>query len=451
MLLNRFHLHNYDYEDTVYHRRFCIKCMKTIAVFTVYLSMEASRIRGHRFEREKEMEKTLLDIVLILLFTKIGGILSKKLKMPEVLGALVAGLVLGPIVLNLIQFDDNIRLLANLGVIMLMFLAGLETNLDEMKKAGFSSFVIAMAGVLLPLVLGTLSSYLFFKDFWENLFVGVILTATSVSISVETLKELGKLNTRAGVNILGAAVIDDVLGLILISIVLAVAQTSGAVEGASAGDSDLVMIIVKIVVFCLASVLGIMFLPKYINKFFNSFKHHSNILPLCIACGIFMAFVAESLGIAAITGAYICGLILSTYAHKEHVERNIKAISSGFLSLIFFASVGIEASINGMNLEVLLITLVMFIVAIFGKIIGCGGAAKLLKMSKNESIQIGTGMISRGEVAIITANIGLQKGIISDEIFVPTLIVVILTTVITPILLKFAFTLKEPKHVKIAK
>lgn len=396
------------------------------------------------------MEKTLLDIVLILVFTKIGGIISRKIKMPEVLGSLVAGLILGPIVLNLVQYDNNIKLLANLGVIMLMFLAGLETNLDEMKKAGFSSFMIAMAGVVIPLILGTMSAYLFFTNFWENLFVGVILTATSVSISVETLKELGKLNTRAGINILGAAVIDDVLGLILISIVLAVANSYGVGNVAAAGDSNLILVFVKITLFCLFSVLGILFLPKYINKFFNSFSHHSNILPICIACGIFMAFVAEYLGIAAITGAYICGLILSTYTHKEHLERNIKAISSGFLSLIFFASVGIEASLEGLTPKVLLITLTMFIVAVFGKIVGCGGAAKLLKMTKNESIQIGTGMISRGEVAIITANIGLQKGIISDEIFVPTLIVVILSTIITPILLKFAFSLKEPKHVKVA-
>lgn len=387
------------------------------------------------------MEKTLLDIVLILLFTKIGGIISRKFKMPEVLGSLIAGLVLGPVILNLVQYDDNIKLLSNLGVILLMFLAGLETNLDEMKKAGLTAFTIALAGILLPLTLGTLGAYLFFDDFWANIFVGVILTATSVSISVETLKELGKLNTRSGINILGAAVIDDVLGLILISVVLAVAQTSGT-EGGATGMLPLVLVLVKILLFCLFSILGLLFLPKYVNKFFSRFKHHSNILPLCLACGIFLAFVAEELGIAAITGAYICGLILSTYTHKEHIERNIKAISSGFLSLIFFASVGIEANLNGITSEVILITLVMFIIAVLGKIVGCGAAARFLKMSKAESVQIGMGMISRGEVAIITANIGLQKGIISEEIFLPTLIVVILTTIITPVLLKISFTHK---------
>lgn len=391
------------------------------------------------------MEKTLLSIVLILMFTKIGGIISRKLKMPEVLGALIAGVILGPVVLNLVQYDENIELLSNLGVIMLMFLAGLETNVEEFKKAGLSSFLIAIAGIVLPLVLGTLGASLFFDNFWENIFVGVILTATSVSITVETLKELGKLNTRAGINILGAAVIDDILGLILISIVLAAAKTSGS---ETAGIVAILYVLIKVVLFCLVSIVGIVYVPKYINKFADYTKPSRELLTFSIAFAILVAYIAESLGIAAITGAYICGLMLSSLTHKEYLERNIKAISSGFLSLIFFASVGIEANLRGLNKEVIFITLIMFIIAVFGKIVGCGGAARLLKFSRSEAIQIGTGMISRGEVAIITANIGLQKGIISEEIFLPTLIVVVLTTIITPILLKTAFSHKIEKSMK---
>ncbi|AWI04291.1 cation:proton antiporter [Clostridium drakei] len=393
------------------------------------------------------MEKTLLSIVLILIFTKIGGIISRKLKMPEVLGALIAGVILGPVVLNIVQYDDNIKLLSNLGVIMLMFLAGLETNVEEFKKAGFSSLIIAVAGIILPLVLGTLSAYMFFNNFWENVFVGVILTATSVSITVETLKELGKLNTRAGINILGAAVIDDILGLILISIVLAVAQTSGSSAGVS-GTLSIIYVFIKIVLFCLFSIIGVIYLPKYINKFISYVKPGREFLTFSIAFAIFIAYIAESLGIAAITGAYICGLMFSSISHKEYLERNVKAISSGFLSLIFFASVGIEANLKGLNEKVFFITLVMFIVAVIGKVVGCGAAARFLKMSKSQAVQIGTGMISRGEVAIITANIGLQKGIISEEVFLPTLIVVILTTIITPILLKLAFSHKVGKSIE---
>ncbi|BCN28955.1 cation:proton antiporter [Anaeromicropila herbilytica] len=391
------------------------------------------------------MEKTLLSIVLILLFTTIGGMISKKFKMPEVLGALLAGVVLGPMVLNLVQYDNNIKLLANLGVILLMFLAGLETDVEQFKKAGFTSLIIALSGVIVPLILGTLGAYLFFQNFWENLFVGVILTATSVSITVQTLKELGKMNSKSGINILGAAVIDDVLGLVLISVVLAIAQSSGSSTGSSATMS-LIIVMVKIIIFCVLSIIGIVYIPRFINKLTKYIKPGKELLTFSLVFAILIAYIAESIGIAAITGAYICGLILSTFEHREYLERNVKAISSGFLSLIFFASVGIEANLKGLNQEVLLITIVMFAIAVIGKLFGCGLAARCLKMSKSESIQVGAGMISRGEVALITANIGLQKGIITEEIFLPTLIVVILTTIVTPILLKLTYSHKLEKN-----
>lgn len=389
------------------------------------------------------MEKILIDIAIILIFTKIGGLISRKFKMPEVLGALVAGVVIGPAVLRLVDYTENIKLLSELGVIMLMFLAGLETNLDELKKAGKTSFAIALTGVIVPLILGTAAAYLFFTDFWENLFVGVILTATSVSISVETLTELGKLNTRAGVNILGAAVIDDVLGLILISIVLAVSQTVGSGASGASAAASLILTFVKIIAFCILSVIMIAVVPKFINKIKTGNNHKKDLLTYAIALALLLAFISELLGIAAITGAYICGLTLSQFIHREYIEKNIKAISSGFLSLIFFASVGIAADIRGLSPEVILITLVMFAISVAGKLFGCGGAARFFKMGKRESLQIGIGMISRGEVAIITANIGMQNHIISEEIYIPTLIVVILTTVITPALLKIAFSSRQ--------
>lgn len=385
------------------------------------------------------MERVLLNIALILIFTKTSGIISRKFKMPEVLGALIAGVIIGPVLLNLVHYDNNLKLLSNIGVIMLMFLAGLETNVDEFKKAGLSSLVIAIGGILVPLILGTLSTLLFFHNIWENIFVGVILTATSVSITAETLKELGKLNSRAGINILGAAVIDDILGLILISFVLAFAQTADSVSNNS-GALTIIIILLKIFIFTLLAIIGILFIPKLMNKYTHLFKPNRDTLTLCIAFAIFVAFVAEKLGIAAITGAYLFGLMLSKYTHREYLEKRIKAISTAFLSLIFFASVGIEADIVGVNSELILMTLVMFLVALIGKIAGCFGAARLLRIDRREALQIGVGMISRGEVALITANIGLQKGIISENIFLPTVIVVVLTTIITPILLKMSFS-----------
>ncbi|MFT8890005.1 MAG: cation:proton antiporter [Ethanoligenens sp.] len=380
------------------------------------------------------MEKILLNIALLLIATKTGGLISRRFKMPEVLGALLAGVVLGPMVLHLISYDENIKLLSDLGVILLMFLAGLETNVDSFKKAGKSSLVIAAMGIMLPLILGTLSAFLFFKNPMENLFIGVILTATSVSITVETLTELGKLNTRPGINILGAAVIDDVLGLVLISILL------GVKNGGSGGSLTLTM--AGIGIFCAAGILAIVFLPKIINKCTKNMRPGRTLLTFALSLALLAACVAESVGIAAITGAYLFGLLLSQFRHKEYLERNVKAISSGFLSPIFFASVGLEANLGGFNLKVIFITLAMFAVAVIGKIAGCGVAARLFRMSRGEATQIGIGMISRGEVAIITANIGLQNNIISQEVFIPTILVVLLTTVATPILLKLVFSHK---------
>lgn len=388
------------------------------------------------------MEKILLQIALILIATKIGGLAARKLKMPEVLGALVAGVLIGPVAFHLVSYDSNIKLLADLGVIMLMFLAGLETDLAEFKKAGLSSFAIAAAGVVIPLLLGTLSAYLFYHNFWENIFIGVILTATSVSITVETLAELGKLNTRAGINILGAAVIDDILGLILISVLLEVAG-----NGETGSSGSFLIALVKIAAFCILAVLAVLFLPKLLNKLFNGTKPSRTFLTLGIATALLAAAAAESLGIAAITGAYLCGLMLSQFIHKEAIERGAKSISAGFLAPVFFASVGIEANLNGFSMKTLMVALCMFVIAVIGKIIGCGGAASAFRLSRSESLQVGVGMVSRGEVAIITANIGLQAGIISNGVFLSTIVVVILTTIVTPVLLKLSFLHRVDKAI----
>jgi Kef-type K+ transport system membrane component KefB len=385
------------------------------------------------------MEKILLNLALILVTTKLGGLLSRKAKMPEVLGALLAGVIIGPVCLNLVSYDSDIKLLANLGVIFLMFLAGLETDLEQFKKAGKSSFMIALFGILVPLILGTLSAFLFYDNVIENLFIGIILTATSVSITVETLTELGKLNTTAGINILGAAVIDDILGIILVSALLSANNSS---DGGS-----LVRSLVGILLFCAVGILAILFAPKLMERFQDRIHPGHTYFTIALAAVLVIAFLAEGLGIAAITGAYLCGLLLSQFPHKQYLQKNVKAISSGFLSPIFFASVGLEASLNGFSMREVLITFIMFVIAVIGKVLGCGAGARIFKISKRESLQIGVGMVSRGEVAIITANIGLQAKIISQEVFIPTILVVLLTTIITPILLKLTFTHRRMRMV----
>jgi Kef-type K+ transport system membrane component KefB len=393
---------------------------------------------------ECRMEKTLLDIALILVATKLAGIVSRKFKMPEVLGALIAGIILGPVVLNAVQYDNNIQLLSNLGVIILLFLAGLETNVEEFKKAGKSAFMIALFGVLFTLILGTLGAFLFYRNLLENMFIGTIFTATSVSIAAQTLTELGKLDSRAGTNILGAAVIDDILSLLLISVLLA---TCFNIK--STGKSySLFITLAGIALFCLVGICAILFLPKIFNKLLKNTQPSRTLLTFSLAGALIAAFLAEKLGLAAITGAYLCGMMFSQFTHKEYLERNVKTISSGFLSLIFFASIGIEANLKGFNIRVLLMTLIIFIIAVIGKVVGCGSAARIFKIKRSESLQIGIGMISRGEVEIIIANIGLQNHIITQEVFIPTIIVIILTNILTPVLLKLAFTHKNEMRIE---
>jgi len=386
------------------------------------------------------VEKILLQIALILIATKLLGALSRKIKMPEVLGALAAGVLIGPTVLHFVDYTDNIKLLSELGVITLMFLAGLETNLDEMKKAGLSAFAIACGGIALPFMLGTLCANLFNPNLIESVYIGVILTATSISITAETLNEMGKLNTRAGINILGAAVIDDILGLIIISITLALSGTK------SAERASLPVTLISIAVFCVVSFLVIAFLPRFAKKYVDKLKPSPALLSLTLALVLLCAFAAESLSIAAITGSYLCGLLLSQFGHREWLERNVKAISSGFLAPIFFASVGIQANLKGISPDNIFFIIVIFVIAVIGKVFGCGAPAGFFKMKKSEALQIGVGMVSRGEVAIITANIGLQNGIISNGMFTSIILVVILTTIITPVLLKFSFSRKIEKR-----
>jgi Kef-type K+ transport system membrane component KefB len=387
------------------------------------------------------MQKVFLEIAIILIFTKIGSMISKRYKMPQVLGALIAGVIIGPSVLGFVHESENIKLLSELGVIMLMFLAGLETNLAELKKSGISAFFIAIGGILVPLLFGTAGAYIFFSNFWENLFIGVILTATSVSITVQTLNELGKLNTRVGMNILGAAVIDDILGLIIISFVIVLnkaSKTAGSVNVAS----EILVVSGKVLLFCIIAIISISFLSKILDKYAKRVGKSSQLVVFGIAAALIFSALAGYLEIASITGAYVCGLVLSRVTHKEFIEKNVQSISSNFLTPIFFAGVGISVNLMGVKLDLILLSIVMLVIAILGKLIGCGIAARLYGITRRESIQIGVGMISRGEVAIITANLGLQNHIITPGLFIPTLIVVVFTTIVTPILLKISFSSK---------
>lgn len=384
--------------------------------------------------------KFLLDLSIILLSTKILGILTRKFQMPQVVGALIAGLVLGPTVFNVVHETDFISKMAELGVIILMFNAGLQTDIKELKKAGRASFIIALVGVIVPLLGGFLLAGLFnnngsffnvdTKTMLENVFIGVVLTATSVSITVETLQELGKLKTPSGTAILGAAVIDDILGIVILTIVT------------SLSNSDVVIgiVLLKIVLFfILAFVIGIVFYHIF-QRLSENLGQKRRLPILCFVFCLILSFVAEQyFGVADITGAYIAGIVLSNTYQSDYISRKMEIVSYMLLSPIFFASIGIKTSIKSMSTTMIVFTLLLLLISIISKVVGCGLGAKICKYSNRDSLKIGVGMISRGEVALIVANIGVSMKLLSDKFFAPVIIVVIVTTLITPILLKIVY------------
>ncbi|MEG0371523.1 MAG: cation:proton antiporter [Clostridium sp.] len=382
----------------------------------------------------------ILQVGIILVVGEILGVISQKLKMPKVLGFLLSGIVIGPSLFGVVQESEPIKVMAQIGVIFLMFMAGLETDTEKFKTAGVSSFLIAIGGIIVPLVLGAGVTYSFTGNLTESIFVGVILTATSVAISVQTLNELGKLNTRAGVNIIGAAIIDDILGIVILSVSIMIIAPGAGVSGVA----GLGIIVAKILIFIIISVCGLKFLPKFIEKIMENGDKDKKIETLILLTAgltiIFSIFVEKKLGIAAITGAYVIGLVIALTKYKHTFDEKFSNVSIYLVSPIFFSSIGLAIDLKTLGFEVILPIIAISIAAIVGKIIGCAGAAKLYGLRNDESIQIGVGMISRGEVAIITASIGVRNQIITAEMYPTLLVVIIVTTIITPLLLKLVFS-----------
>ena len=382
----------------------------------------------------------LFDLALILISTKLFGLITKKVRMPQVVGALVAGVILGPAVLNVLSETEFIQKLAELGVIVLMFTAGLETDINQLKKTGKASFIIAVLGVIIPLAGGFFIASIFNKGndvntILQNVFIGIILTATSVSITVETLKEMGKLNTRAGNAILGAAIIDDILGIIALTITTSLADPS----------INVIIVLIKIVMFFIfAGFAGYLFHWAFIKLDERYQRDLRRFVIIAFVFCLLLSFCAEEFfEVADITGAFIAGLVISDSNRSKYLNSRFETLSYMLLSPIFFASIGIKVQLTAMTKTIFIFAILLLIVAILSKVFGCALGAKLCKYSNRESIQIGTGMISRGEVALIVANKGIAMGLMLPEFLAPVVIVVVVTTIVTPILLKVVFNNKS--------
>ena len=377
------------------------------------------------------------DLAIILLAGKYMGLLARRLNAPQVAGEILAGLLIGPCMLGFVQPSEFITQMAGLGVVLLMFNAGLDSNIEEIKRSGLVSFLIAMSGVLLPLAAGT-GLYLFFygfeglqsDTFYHALFMGCILTATSVSITVQALRELGHLKTKVGTTILSAAIIDDILGILVLTIVSTFKDPSASIS----------MVLVKtggFFLFCLVS-------GYLIYLFFKDMsRHHPHTRRLTViglSYCLLMSFIAEEwFGIADITGAYVAGLVLSNLKDASYIENRLDINSYTIFAPVFFASVGISTDISNFDLSILWFSLAFLVVGLLSKVVGCGVMARLCHFSSSDSLKIGVGMMNRGEVALIVAQKGLAIGLMSASYFPAVILLIIVSAVVTPIILKVLY------------
>ncbi|MCD4797125.1 MAG: cation:proton antiporter [Candidatus Cloacimonetes bacterium] len=372
----------------------------------------------------------LLHLAIIIFFSKILTAISRKLKQPPVVGMLVLGIVLGPTVLHFIEPDEVINWIAKIGVLFLLFEAGLETNIKKIKEDSRQAILPAAGGIILPFVSGFFLSYLLTSNIAQALVVGVIFTATSVSVSVMTLIDLGKLKGLEGRCIVNAAIIDDIVGIILLTFIFGLTTGEG---------STITFSIIKIVSFFVIAFLFGMFI---LQPFFLNLKKillDNVVVSLAISAVFLYAWVAEMTGLAAITGAYFAGLFMGQTHHKHAVQTGITNIGKSFFVDVFFVNIGLGFNLFDIKTEPLFL-LGFVLLAIFTKAIGSGVGARLTNFDFIRSFRIGTGMMPRGEVALIVANMALVKGLISTDILSATIMMVIVSALVTPLLLKFGFT-----------
>ncbi len=384
------------------------------------------------------------DLAIIIVFAEFFALIARKLKGPQVVGQIIAGLIIGPCVLGIVEQTSFISMMAEIGVVLIMFSAGLETNLSDLIKTGPKALLIACAGVAVPLGGGFLLSSLFngfavvgSAEFVSNLFIGVILTATSVGITVQALKEMGRLKGEMGTLILSAAIIDDIIGIIVLTFVI-------GMKNPSSNSTDVIVNTALFFVFVI--VVGIV--SYKIMKIFDSrWEHHRRIpiLSICI-CFVFTYVAEHFFGIADITGAYAAGIILCNLKDADYISRRADINTYMLFGPIFFASIGLKTEINELDLNLVIFSVCFVLVGLITKIVGCGLVAKLCRYNWKNSLKVGIGMMTRGEVALIVAQKGLSSGIIEAKYFTSVILLILVSSIATPILLKLLYK-GEPEEV----
>lgn len=395
----------------------------------------------------------IFALSIILLAAKAAGYLSVRLGQPSVLGELLAGLILGPSIINLLHWpvfqdpalEEIIDHVAEIGVLLLMFVAGLELHLDELAKNSKVSALAGVLGVLAPIGLGMLVTSSFGYSSDQSWFVGVVLGATSVSISAQTLIELKALRSRVGLGLLGAAVFDDILVILLLSTFLALASEEQ-------GLGAVLLLLVRMVAFLALSVLfGLKFLPVIVRKVAH-LPISQGVLTLALVVMFVYGLAAELLGsMAAITGTFLAGLMFARSPEKERLERGVSALAYAYFVPIFFVNIGLSVNARQLRPEVFWLFLAITLVAVIGKLVGAGAGARLAGYSWLESTQLGAGMISRGEVGLIIAAVGIEQGLLAEAEFSAIVGMILVTTLITPPVLRMLFSRSDRAAVSVLK
>lgn len=372
----------------------------------------------------------ILTFLVILLFTKMAGDVSVRIGQPAVLGKLIAGIVLGPALLGVVQSNDFIHYFSEIGVLLLMFIAGLETNLEQLRRQWKPAFAVAVGGIILPFIAGSAVAGMFGWGMNYTLFMGVLFSATSVSISVQVLKEMNRLDSREGTTILGAAVVDDVLVVILLAVMM---SFLGAGEQTALG----LVVGKKLIFIAVIVVVGGLVVPR-LMKSLSRLKVSEPIISIALIICFGFAYFADLMGMAGIIGSFAAGLAVSRTEFRTTVEKKIEPIAYAVFVPVFFVSIGLNVSFEGI-LDQLGFMVILTVAAVISKLLGGALGAKVTGFSNREAFAVGAGMVSRGEVALIIAAMGLQSGLLLPEYFTSVIMMIIITTLVAPPLLKIFF------------
>ena len=394
--------------------------------------------------------ETIIGVGILLFAAKLMAELFLRLKLPIVLGELIAGMIVGPFALGglqiidgkqLLQINDEIRILGEMGAIVILFMAGLEMTPKEFLKGGKAAFVVGTLGVVIPFFVGFAVFVFFGFDALQSMLIATALTATSIAISIQVLSEFGKIKTPEARLIIGAAIVDDILAIAVLSVVTSIAGSDGGVDNIDI--TEIAITILQVLgFFAIMLIVAVVIIPKVITP--RLWKAKGSVEGIATAAFFGAAALAGSIGLSPIVGAFAVGMALSTTKVFDKIENYVGKIGLIFAPL-FFAIIGAQVDLRAVNLEILILSAIIVVVAVTTKLFGCGLPAMYFLKSKQQGLRVGIGMISRGEVGLIVAGVGVTAGILENDVYSTIIIMVLVTTIITPIWLKIEYRKEQRK------